>query len=76
MPLIAGISYEIIRYAGRNAQSSLVSVLIVPGLLLQKLTTREPDGEQIEVAIKALQAVLPAAVSVEQEQEIEIIEGK
>ena len=76
MPLIAGTSYELIRYAGRNAQSSLVSVLIVPGLLLQKLTTREPDGEQIEVAIKALQAVLPAAVSVEQEQEIEIIEGK
>lgn len=80
MPLIAGISYEIIRYAGRNAQNSLVSLLIVPGLLLQKLTTREPDGEQIEVAIKALQAVLPAVVSAEQEQEqeqeIEIIEGK
>lgn len=76
MPLIAGISYEIIRYAGRNAQNSLVSLLIVPGLLLQKLTTREPDGEQIEVAIKALQAVLPQTPQPEQEQEIEIIEGK
>lgn len=76
MPLIAGISYEIIRYAGRNAQNSLVSLLIVPGLLLQKLTTREPDGEQIEVAIKALQAVLPQMPQPDQEQEIEIIEGK
>lgn len=76
MPLIAGISYEIIRYAGRNAQNSLVSLLIVPGLLLQKLTTREPDGEQIEVAIKALQAVLPQTPQPDQEQEIEIIEGK
>ena len=76
MLLIAGISYEIIRYAGRNAQNSLVSLLIVPGLLLQKLTTREPDGEQIEVAIKALQAVLPQTPQPDQEQEIEIIEGK
>ena len=76
MPLIAGISYEIIRYAGRNAQNSLVSLLIVPGLLLQKLTTREPDGEQIEVAIRALQAVLPQTPQPDQEQEIEIIEGK
>ncbi len=58
MPIVAGISYEIIRYTGRHAQESLVSWLIVPGLMLQKLTTREPDGEQIEVAIRALEAVL------------------
>lgn len=59
MPVIAGISYEIIRYAGRHAQASYMSWVIKPGLLLQKFTTREPDDSQIEVAIKALEAVLP-----------------
>lgn len=59
MPVIAGISYEIVRYAGRNTEAKFIGILIIPGLLLQKLTTREPDAGQIEVAIKALQAVLP-----------------
>jgi len=57
MPLIAGVSYEIIRVAGRN-KSRLLSALVYPGLLLQKLTTREPDEEQLAVAIAALQGVL------------------
>ena len=58
LPLIAGISYEIIRYAG-NSQSTWISYVITPGLWLQYLTTREPSDDQIEVAIKALEAVLP-----------------
>lgn len=58
MPLVAGISYEIIRYAGRHAQAGFMQWLIVPGLMLQKLTTREPDASQIEVAIEALKTVL------------------
>ncbi|MDR3349158.1 MAG: DUF1385 domain-containing protein [Acidaminococcales bacterium] len=63
MPAVAGISYEIIRFAGNNFQYRLVRLLIMPGLLLQKLTTREPSGEQIEVAVKALEAVLPEAAA-------------
>ena len=58
MPLIAGISYEIIRFAGRS-ESRWVACAIAPGLWLQRLTTREPDDSQIEVAIKALEAVKP-----------------
>lgn len=57
MPLVAGISYEIIRYAGRH-DNILSRVLSAPGLALQNITTREPDDSQIEVAIAALKAVL------------------
>lgn len=56
MPVIAGIGYEIIRFAGRS-QAHWVSCAIAPGLWLQKLTTREPSDDQIEVAIRALEAV-------------------
>lgn len=58
MPLIAGIGYEIIRFAGRS-DKAWVACAITPGLWLQKLTTREPSDDQIEVAIKALEAVKP-----------------
>ena len=59
MPVIAGVSYELIRFAGAHAENSLVHTCIMPGLLLQKLTTRQPDDSQIEVAIASLKAVLP-----------------
>ncbi len=59
MPVIAGVSYEIIRFAGNHAKNGMVHFFIMPGLLLQKLTTREPDDSQIEVAIASLKAVLP-----------------
>ncbi len=58
LPLVAGISYEVIRYAGRS-DKAWVSYCILPGLWLQKLTTREPSADQIEVAIQALAAVRP-----------------
>ena len=58
LPLIAGVSYEIIRFAGRSEQR-WVACAITPGLWLQKMTTREPSDDQIEVAIKALEAVKP-----------------
>ncbi len=58
LPLIAGIGYEIIRFAGRS-DKKWVAVAIAPGLWLQKLTTREPDDDMIEVAICALEAVKP-----------------
>jgi uncharacterized protein YqhQ len=59
MPVIAGISYEIIRFAGAHCDNPIVHCAIMPGLALQKLTTRQPDDSQIEVAIASLKAVLP-----------------
>ncbi len=59
MPVIAGVSYELIRYAGAHTDNPLVRFAITPGLLLQKLTTRQPDDSQIEVAIASLKAVVP-----------------
>lgn len=56
VPFIAGVSYEFIRLAGRS-NSGVVCALSKPGMLLQKLTTREPDREMIEVAIKAVESV-------------------
>ncbi len=58
MPVVAGVSYELIRLAGRT-ESKIVKFLIQPGLWLQLMTTREPDDSQIEVAIKALESVRP-----------------
>ena len=59
MPVIAGVSYELIRYAGAHTDNPLVRIAITPGRLLQKLTTRQPDDSQIEVAIASLKAVVP-----------------
>src|SRR5512132_3014447 len=58
VPLIAGISFEIIKFAGRNRRRRWVRTVMWPGLQLQKLTTREPDLQQLAVAIAAMQAVL------------------
>ncbi|MDR0854085.1 MAG: DUF1385 domain-containing protein [Clostridiales Family XIII bacterium] len=57
IPIIAGLSYELLKFAGKS-DNILVEILSVPGLLLQKLTTRKPDHAQLEVAIAALKAVL------------------
>lgn len=58
LPLIAGIAYEIIRYAGRS-EKKWVAAAIAPGLWLQKLTTRQPSDDQVEVAIRAFEEVRP-----------------
>jgi uncharacterized protein YqhQ len=58
VPVIAGISFEIIKFAGRNRNRRWVRVLMWPGLKLQLLTTREPNLDQLAVAIASLQAVL------------------
>lgn len=60
LPVIAGVSYELLRWAGRS-DNAVIRVLSYPGLLLQKLTTREPDADQLEIAIVALKAVLKPA---------------
>ncbi|HLA95360.1 MAG TPA: DUF1385 domain-containing protein [Pyrinomonadaceae bacterium] len=54
MPLVAGLSYEVIRYAAKKESSAIFKFMTLPGLWLQNITTQEPDGEQLEVAIRAL----------------------
>ena len=56
VPVIAGVSFEIIQWAGRS-ESCLVNIVSKPGLMLQKLTTREPDLEMLEVAIASIEAI-------------------
>jgi uncharacterized protein YqhQ len=58
VPLIAGISYEIIRQAGRHENNPVVRVVMAPGLALQWMTTKPPDAAQIEVAIQALERII------------------
>ena len=58
LPVVAGVSYEIIRFAGRS-ENRIVRIMITPGPWLQYLTTRPPEGEMVEVAIESLKAVLP-----------------
>jgi uncharacterized protein YqhQ len=58
VPLIAGISFELIKFAGKNRGRGWVRAVMYPGLMLQKLTTREPDLDQLAVAIAAMNAVL------------------
>ena len=65
LPLIAGIAYELIRFAGKHQGNSILMTLLAPGLWLQRLTTREPTLDQIEVSIRALQEVLSVEGPVE-----------
>ncbi len=58
LPVIVGVAYEFIKFSSRHIKNPFVRILIAPGLLLQKLTTREPSYEQLEVAIEALKAVI------------------
>ncbi len=58
LPVIAGIAYELIRFAGKNQGNPILMTLLAPGLWLQRLTTRQPTLDQIEVSIRALQEVL------------------
>ena len=69
IPVVAGVSYEIIRFAAGNLHRGWVAKLMVPGLALQRMTTREPTLDQLEVAIASLKAVLSAA-------ELEAVEAR
>jgi uncharacterized protein YqhQ len=61
LPIVAGLAYEFIRFSARNMANPAVRALVMPNLLMQRLTTREPDLTQIEVSIRALEAVLAQA---------------
>ena len=55
--MIAGLAYELIRYAGKHQDNRVLMTLLAPGLWLQRLTTREPSLDQIEVSIRAIEEV-------------------
>ena len=69
IPVIAGLGYEATQYGARHLGSRLVRATLIPGLWLQKLTTREPDDSQIEVALSALRRVVEIEGSEEEAQE-------
>ena len=75
IPLIAGLSYEVIKWAGKHRNKRWVRAVMWPGLMLQNLTTREPDLDELEVAIRALEGVLAVEDPYEakSEQAIEIV---
>jgi len=77
VPLIAGLSFEVIKWAGRNRGRGWVQKLMWPGMQLQRMTTREPDLEQLAVACAAMEAVLavedPRAASVEDKVGMEVV---
>ena len=58
LPVVAGISYEVIRFTGKHRDLRWVRILSWPGLFLQRITTREPTDDQIEVAVAAMQKVI------------------
>ena len=76
VPLVTGLSFEVIRFAGRHRGRGWVQAIVWPGMQLQRLTTREPDDEQVEVAIAALEAVLavedPRSASAEDRVGVEV----
>ena len=59
LPVIAGVSYELLRASGKHSEKGIVKFFIYPGLMLQKITTKEPTDDMVEVAIKSLKLALP-----------------
>jgi len=57
IPIISAVSYELLRLSDRHKNSFIVRALVAPGMLLQRFTTRQPDDDMIEVAIKAVKEV-------------------
>ena len=72
IPVIAGVSYELIKLAGRS-ESKFVQIISYPGMLMQRLTTKEPDAEKVEVAIAAVEAVFDWDTFIHEElEEVEV----
>jgi uncharacterized protein YqhQ len=68
LPVIAGIAYEVIRFAGKHSGNRVLMTFLAPGMWLQRLTTREPSLDQLEVSIRALQEVLRREGSITAEE--------
>jgi uncharacterized protein YqhQ len=73
LPLIAGLAYELIRFAGKHTGNRALMTLLAPGLWLQRLTTREPSLDQLEVSISALKEVLQLEDRAPTEQRVEVM---
>jgi uncharacterized protein YqhQ len=73
LPLIAGLAYELIRFAGKHTGNRVLMTLLAPGLWLQRLTTREPSLDQLEVSIRALKEVLQLEDRAPTEQRVEVM---
>src|ERR671922_158401 len=74
LPVIAGIAYELIRFAGKHTDNKALMTLLAPGLWLQRLTTREPSLDQLEVSIRALKDVLAKEGRLDpQERKVEVM---
>ena len=72
LPLVAGLAYELIRFGG-SSDHWLIKIIMFPGLMLQNLTTREPDDSQIEVAIVSLENALAGSAEQVEESELPLI---
>jgi uncharacterized protein YqhQ len=73
LPLIAGLAYELIRFAGRHTGNRALMTLLAPGLWLQRLTTRQPSLDQLEVSIRALKEVLQLENRKPTEEPVEVM---
>jgi uncharacterized protein YqhQ len=73
LPVIAGLAYELIRFAGKHQRSRILMTLLAPGLWLQRLTTREPTLDQIEVSIRALKEVLQREGQAVKDSRVEVM---
>lgn len=62
LPVIAGVSYEVLKIAGKHYDKKIFQIISTPGIMLQKITTKKPSSDQIEVAIKSLEATLKAEI--------------
>lgn len=74
LPLISGLSYEVLKLSGKNINHPIVKFLTIPGMSLQKITTQEPDEQQLEIAIIALKAAMDEDLS--QYSNIQFIENE
>jgi uncharacterized protein YqhQ len=73
LPVIAGLAYELIRFAGKHQHNTVVMALLAPGLWLQRMTTRQPTLDQIEVSIRALEDVLERERTAGVEPKVEVM---
>jgi uncharacterized protein YqhQ len=73
LPLIAGLAYELIRFAGKHQGNRVLMTLLAPGMWLQRLTTRQPSLDQLEVSIRALREVLKLEESRSSENRVEVM---
>lgn len=63
IPVVSGISYEVLKLSGKNIKHPLVKLMVIPGMALQRITTQPPDDEMVEVALIAMKAALDMDIS-------------